>query len=482
MTKQELFAYIDERSAIFTGLSDQIWSFAELSLKEFQSMALYVELLKEEGFTVETGLCGVPTAFSGSFGSGGPVIGLLGEFDALSGLSQEAGIAERKELIKNGAGHGCGHNLLGAGALAAAFAVKDYLQKTKKPGTVVFYGCPGEEGGAGKAFMARDGLWKQIDAALTWHPGDVNSITTGTNNSSIQVEYKFTGVASHAAGAPESGRSALDAVELMNIGVQFLREHMADHARVHYAITDAGGDSANVVQPRARVLYMVRSTQVKEALALLGRVDKIAEAAAMMTETRMERRFIDGTANTISNFTLEKLLFDNLTLVGAPNYTKEEEDFAQALIATIENAKSGLPGKGLIDGSEVTEEVRRLSNDGQKPINDFIVPYFQSTRQSMGSTDVGDVSWLTPTAQFVTACFASKSPGHSWQQVACGKSSIAHKGLLTAGKVLAAAAIDLFEDEELLKKAKAEFALNAREGYTCPIPPGAKPLAIDEEF
>ncbi|MDR3086142.1 MAG: amidohydrolase, partial [Christensenellaceae bacterium] len=320
------------------------------------------------------------------------------------------------------------------------------------------------------------------DAALTWHPSDVNSITTGTNNSSIQVEYQYTGVASHAAGDPESGRSALDAVELMNIGVQFLREHMADHARVHYAITDAGGDSANVVQPRARVLYMVRSTQVKEALALLKRVDKIAEAAAMMTETRLKRRFIDGTANTISNFTLERLLFDNFELVGAPSYTKEEEAFAQSLTATIENAKNGLPGRGLIDGSEITEEVRRLSCDGTKPLNDFIVPYFQSGKQSMGSTDVGDVSWLTPTAQFVTACFASKSPGHSWQQVACGKSSIAHKGLLAAGKVLAAAAVDLFENPEILKKARAEFAVNAKDGYTCPIPPDAKPIAIDEDF
>ena len=215
---------------------------------------------------MESGICGIPTAFSASFGSGRPVIGILAEYDALSGLSQKGGALEREEAVPGGCGHGCGHNLLGAGALAAALGVKDYLERTKRPGTVVLYGCPGEEGGAAKAFMARENLWRDLDAALTWHPDDANEVVTGSSNSCIQTQYFFTGVAAHAAGDPERGRSALDAVELMNIGVQFLREHMSSRARIHYAITDAGGRSPNVVQPRASVLYMVRSNRVAEAV------------------------------------------------------------------------------------------------------------------------------------------------------------------------------------------------------------------------
>ncbi|MBE6936579.1 MAG: amidohydrolase, partial [Ruminococcaceae bacterium] len=308
MLKKEALSVIDEKQQIFTDVSDKIWEYAELSLLEYQSMELYCKVLAENGFQVEKNLCGVPTAFSGSFGSGRPVIGILGEFDALSGLSQKCGVAQRDELVAGGNGHGCGHNMLGAGSLAAAFAVKAYLEKSGKSGTVIFFGCPGEEGGAGKAFMARDRSWEKLDAALSWHPEDHNKVTTGSCISCIQVEYKFTGIAAHAAGNPEAGRSALDAVELMNIGVQFLREHMADSARIHYAITDAGGNSPNVVQPTAQVLYMVRDHKVREAMRLQERVDKIAEAAAMMTETKLTRRFIDGTANTVSNARLEKLL------------------------------------------------------------------------------------------------------------------------------------------------------------------------------
>ena len=301
---------------------------------EKRSARFYCELLEKEGFLVEKGICGIDTAFSASFGSGRPVIGLLAEYDALSGLSQKAGSLVREELVAGGTGHGCGHNLLGAGALAAALGVKAYLEIAGCAGTVVLYGCPGEEGGAAKAFMARDGVWKGLDAALTWHPEDVNEVRTGSSNSCIQVQYKFTGVASHAAGAPERGRSALDAVELMNIGVQFLREHMGDKARIHYAITDAGGCSPNVVQPRASVLYMVRSNHVAEAVELQGRVDRIAQGAALMTDTAFERRFIDGLADTVSNHVLEQALFDNYEELGVPGYTREEHAFADGLAAT----------------------------------------------------------------------------------------------------------------------------------------------------
>ena len=281
---------IEEHAAFFREMADEIWENPELSLKEYRAAELYCGKLRELGFTVTENLCEIPTAFCGSFGSGRPVIGILGEFDALSGLSQKAGATEPAPVRTGGNGHGCGHNLLGVGSLAAACAVKAWLEKSGRPGTVIFFGCPGEEGGAGKAFMARDGLWKKLDAALCWHPSDVNQVKTGTNNSSIQVLYKFTGKAAHAAGDPYNGRSALDAVELMNVGVQFLREHVTDDCRIHYAITDAGGVSPNVVQAKASVLYMVRANKVADSVKLQARVDDIARGAALMTGTEFERR------------------------------------------------------------------------------------------------------------------------------------------------------------------------------------------------
>ena len=294
--KQAAVDFIEGHAPYFEAIADAIWEKPELSLKEFHAAALYCEKLRELGFTVTEKLCGIETAFCGSWGSGKPVIGILGEYDALSGLSQKAGATAPDPVTPGGVGHGCGHNLLGAGSLAAAAAVKAYLEQSGKPGTVIFYGCPGEEGGAGKAYMAREGLWKQLDAALCWHPSDANQTMTGTNNSCIQVLYKFSGIPAHAAGDPFNGRSALDAVELMNVGVQFLREHTTPDCRIHYAITDAGGVSPNVVQAKADVLYMVRANKVKDTVALQKRVDDIAKGAALMTGTTFERVFIDGTA------------------------------------------------------------------------------------------------------------------------------------------------------------------------------------------
>lgn len=475
--KQAALAAIDQTAKIYCDVADQIWENPELSLKEFASAALYCKTLRELGFTVEEGICGIQTAFSGSFGSGRPVIGILGEFDALSGLSQQAGHTEHDPVIPGGNGHGCGHNLLGAGSLAAAVAVKRYLELTGAPGTVIYYGCPGEEGGAGKAYMAREGLWKQLDAALCWHPGDVNQTMTGTNNSCIQVLYKFKGIAAHAAGDPFNGRSALDAVELMNVGVQFLREHTTDDCRIHYAITNAGGVSPNVVQAQADVLYMVRANRVADTVKLQARVDDIAKGAALMTGTTFERVFIDGTADQLPNFTLEKALYKNMCEIGVPAYTAEDWALCEALKATY-------PGGGM-DGitsahqdSNIRRQVAALCDHGKRAINDFIPPLYSGECFTPGSTDVGDVSWLTPTAQVSTVCWPAGVPGHSWQIVACGKSDFAHKGMLMAGKTLAGTAIDLLSDPELLAAAKAEFGERAAEGYTCPIEQGAVPIAL----
>ncbi len=477
MLKKAAIASVDDMAEFYKELADKIWENPELSLKEYGAAALYCEQLRRLGFTVTEELCGIKTAFCGAYGSGRPVIGILGEFDALSGLSQQAGLSEYAPLQDGGSGHGCGHNLLGVGSLAAAVAVKRYLEQSGTQGTVIFYGCPGEEGGSGKAYMARDGLWRNLDAALSWHPSDVNQVKTGTNNSSIQVLYHFHGTAAHAAGDPYNGRSALDAVELMNVGVQFLREHMREDCRIHYAIIDAGGVSPNVVQAKASVLYMVRANKVADSVKLQARVDDIAKGAALMTGTRFERVFIDGTSELLPNFTLERALYRNMTEIGLPVYSEEDRAMAAALRASCPAAETP-PGIGSRFDEEIARQVRAMSENMSKPIYDFILPLYSGTGFTPGSTDVGDVSWQTPASQIETVTWPADVPGHSWQVVACGKSALAHKGMLFAGKILAATAIDLLEDTELLATARSEFAERSAAGYVCPIESGAKPIAL----
>lgn len=474
MDKTTLYRTIEEKAPAITSLSDKIWEYAELSMTEVRSAAAYISLLREEGFDVTENLCGISTAFSASFGSGKPVIGFLGEFDALSGLSQISGIDQPQPLEEGGCGHGCGHNLLGAGALGAAIAVKDAIASGQLSGTVVFYGCPGEEGCAGKTFMARDGMFRDLDAALTWHPGDTNEITIGSNAASIQMEYHFSGNAAHAADDPWNGRSALDAAELMNVGVQFLREHMRPKESVHYSFTDAGGISPNVVQPTATLVYMIRGENVRTAKLLAQRVEDIARGAALMTGTSVTSRQIDGTANTLSNSVLEQLLHDNMTAAPLPEYTDEEIVFAKQLKATF--VPSPLPGLLTNENPRLHRLVAEKTDNGHLPLNNFVFPYIPSYKFSPGSTDVGDVSWLTPTAQFTAVTWPSGSPGHSWQNVSVGKTSLAHKGLLLAAKILAATAADLMEKPEVLAQVREEFSITAAEGYDCPIGPEVVPF------
>ncbi|MCQ2442036.1 MAG: M20 family metallopeptidase [Oscillospiraceae bacterium] len=476
--KQAALKAVESKKNIIDYVSDQIWDYAELSLQEERSAELFCEVCEKEGFQVERGIHGISTAFAASYGEGRPYIGILAEYDALSGLSQVGGELTHQERIPGGTGHGCGHNLLGAGALAAALGVKAFLEQNPQSGTVILYGCPGEEGGAAKAFMARDGLWYRLDAALTWHPEDCNEVVTGSSNSCIQVQYKFHGVAAHAAGDPDRGRSALDAVELMNIGVQFLREHMSDKARIHYAITDTGGRSPNVVQANAGVLYMVRSNHVFEAVELQARVDKIAEGAALMTETTFERQFIDGLADTVTNHALEKVLYSNFEEVGVPTYTEEELSFADALSQTY-SGNDNVPGLGAFSDLLIAKRVKAMQAQQGHAMNAFLLPLYQGDVFRPGSTDVGDVSWQCPTAQIHVAAWPNGSPGHSWQNVSCGKTEIGHKAVSYAGKVLAASAIDLLTQPNLLQEAKEEFAFRTTEGYVCPIPPDAVPVVPD---
>lgn len=359
--------------------------------------------------------------------------------------------------------------------MAAAIGLKHYLTETGKSGTVILYGCPGEEGVASKAYMARDGLWYNLDAALTWHAGDCNEVATGSTNSCIQMLYTFHGLASQASTAPERGRSALDAVELMNVGVQFLREHMPRDARIHYSILDAGGASPNVVQHQASVLYMIRSNFVKDCITLHQRVDKIAQGAALMTDTTIERRFVDGLSDTVCNHALEKVLYDNFAELGVPACTPEEHAFMEKLSATY--AGSDIPsGVGAENDPAFAEKVQALRTGH---FNDFLVPLYQGPAFNAGSTDVGDVSYQCPTAQIHMAVWPNHVPCHSWQVVSCNKTPLAHRATVHAGKVLCAAAIDLIEQPELLEQAKAEFRKRTAGGYTCPIPADAVPAPLD---
>ena len=467
MDKNLIYATVEDKAALLTDLSDRIWEYAELSMMEHRSTAAYLAILREEGFNVRENLCGMETAFSASYGEGRPIIGLLGEYDALSGLSQFPGITCKEPLVEGGCGQGCGHNLLGAASLGAAIAIKEAIKAGNLKGTVVFYGCPGEEGCAGKTFMARDGQFRDLDAALTWHPSDVNEVSTGSNAASIQVEYSFTGIAAHAANDPHLGRSALDAAELMNVGVQFLREHMETKCAVHYSFADAGGLSPNVVQPTAKLIYMVRGETVRKAKQLLKRVNNIARGAALMTDTEMEWRQIDGTSSTVSNEVLEQLLYKNMTEAPLPHYSEDEITFAAGLRTTYQVA--GLPGSRTDENRQIRSFVLEKTHHGRTAVNNFVIPYYPSCHFNPGSSDVGDVSWLTPTAQFNAVTWASGCPAHSWQTVSTGKTSFAHKGLLYAAKALAGSVADLMENPDLVAKARAEFRETTAEGYDCPI-------------
>ena len=467
MDKKLIYACVEDKAPMLTDLSDRIWEYAELSMMEHRSTAAYLEILRNEGFTVRDNLCGMETAFSASYGEGRPIIGLLGEYDALSGLSQVPGSTCKEPLVEGGCGQGCGHNLLGAASLGAAIAIKEAIKSGELKGTVVFYGCPGEEGCAGKTFMARDGQFRDLDAALTWHPSDVNEVSTGSNAASIQVEYCFNGIAAHAANDPHLGRSALDAAELMNVGVQFLREHMESKCAVHYSFADAGGLSPNVVQPTAKLIYMVRGETVRKAKQLLKRVNNIARGAALMTDTEMEWRQIDGTSSTVSNEVLEQLLYKNMQEAPLPHYTEDEITFAAGLRTTYQVA--GLPGSRTEENRQIRAFVMDKTHQGRTAVNNFVIPYHPSCHFNPGSSDVGDVSWLTPTAQFEAVTWPSGCPGHSWQTVSTGKTSFAHKGVLYAAKALAGAVADLMENPELVSQARAEFRETTAEGYDCPI-------------
>lgn len=480
ITKQDALRRIEENSALLYGLSDTVWDHPETAFQEYVSAKALCDTLTELGFSVKKGIAGIDTAFSASFGRGRPIIGLLAEFDALSGLSQKSGVATKSPLVADGAGHGCGHNLLGVGAIAAALGIKKYLEGDNREGTVIVFGCPGEEGGSGKSFMARDGVFDDIDFALTWHPGDFNLASVDSSLANTQIKYRFSGISSHASASPEMGRSALDAAELMNVGVQFLREHVRPNVRIHYAFTNAGGFSPNVVQSYSELLYLIRAPNNQEVEEIHRRVTAIAAGAALMTETKMEEIFVKACSNIVPNRTLCEVLRKNLGETPLPRFDDADQAFAKEIIDSFETRDEGL--KPFVRRYSKKEDRRLLEEHASDALLNFILPILEGEETMTASSDVGDVSWVCPTAQISATTMAAGTPGHSWQLVAQGKSPIAHKGMLFAGKVIAGAAIDVLDDPRILQSAKREHRERVGEKpFSSPIPKDVRPTAIGSD-
>ncbi|MDQ0559117.1 aminobenzoyl-glutamate utilization protein B [Rhizobium mesoamericanum] len=456
---------VERKRAAFFELSDRIWGIPETNYQEYQSAEEHARLLEREGFRVERSIAGLPTAVMGEAGEGGPVIAILGEFDALPGLSQEAGIAEERPLVDGGNGHGCGHNMLGAGSMLAAAAVKDFLAENGLKGRVRYYGCPAEEGGSSKGFMVRAGVFDDVDIAISWHPAAFAGVNNPISLACNEINFHFSGRASHASATPHLGRSALDAVELMNVGVNYMREHMPSTARIHYAITDAGGAAPNVVQARATVRYLVRARTLPELLSLVGRVKKVAEGAALMTETTVRSEIISGDANLVGNTPLEECMFSHLQRLGPPQFDDSDREIARKFQQTF-NAEDIAASYGRF----------ALKPRRDQPLCEEIFPLNAGDGTLVGSTDVGTVSWVVPTVQMRGATYAIGTPGHSWQLVAQGKLPAAHKGTEHAAKVMGSTAVDLIRNPELIEAAKADHKARL-EGtpFVNPIPDDVEP-------
>ena len=470
MGKNNLVHIIQENESKFSEVAKQIWGQPELGYTESFASALQIEVLKEAGFTVTSGLGGIPTAFVAEYGTGKPVIGILGEFDALPGLSQRVS-PECSPVVPNGPGHGCGHNLLGTAGVEAVIALKGQMIAENVSGTIRYYGCPAEELLSGKTFMARDGAFDDLDCALSWHPGTKNLTLNASMQSLTAIEFFFSGRTSHAGLAPHLGRSALDAVEIMNVGANYLREHVPDGTRIHYQITN-GGEAPNVVPDAASVYYFLRGKNRQQVNELEERLIRVAQGAAMMTETSVRWEIKSGCYDTLPNETLNKLMFKQAEVIGQMAYTPEEEDFAEKLVQTIDASVLAGAKKQMLDESEDTLLDSNFYHDTKK---------FGTTMG--GSSDVGDVSWITPVGQVMTTCAPLGVQLHTWQATASFGSTIGMKGMHHAAKIMALSAYDLLMDSNgILKKAKEEFT-ESKKGvvYKSGIPANVQPPVPNKE-
>jgi len=443
---------IDRLSSLICSVADTLWDDPELGYAEYHASDLLTRTLSEHGFTVERGVAGIPTAFRATFGEGEPRLGILAEYDALAGLNQvacETAPAQRPGITN---GHGCGHNLFAAGSLAAALAVKSYIEAAGK-GSVTLFGCPAEEGGGGKVFMARAGAFSGIDAIVSWHPESMYMVRTRPALANVEVDYTFDGVASHAGAAPDKGRSALDAVELMNVGVNFLREHMELTSRIHYAILDSGGTAPNIVQSHAVVRYLIRAVDAASVRELRARVDRIAQGAALMTDTKVSWQTVSAYSDLITIPALQACANEAMHDIPLPVPTEEELAFGRTLQTTwkLTPAQAALPPFAMT-------------------VRDPAPPVAHG-----GSTDTADVSWNCPTVQMHIGTWAVGTPGHSWQSTSQSRGSYAKKAAMYAGKAVAATLMRLMEHPEILAQAKAEHAEKTAGGYVCPLPEDLQP-------
>ena len=469
--EEDIWKLVDNKSEDYIRFSDRVFDTPEILYKEFKSVSEHTQMLKQEGFNVSEGICNMPTAVLGEYGDSGPIIAILGEFDALPGLSQEAGIAEHKPIENTGNGHGCGHNLLGAASLLAATAVKDWIEKNNIKARIRYYGCPAEEGGAAKTYMARDGLFNNVDAAICWHPATFKSVNKPISLANTRINFTFVGKAAHAATAPHLGRSALDAVELMNVGVNYMREHMPDSARIHYAYMDVGGNAANVVQAKTTIRHLIRASNLKELRGLVDRVYKIADGAALMTETKVEKNVYSGVSNLLGNKTLEQVMQSEFDKLGPVIFDESDKVFATQIRSTLTEA-------------DILDSFQRIGIEAplDMPLCDFVAPLESIGNGGIGSTDMGDVSWVVPTVQARIATCAVGTPFHTWQTVAQGKAPAAHKGMIHAAKIMASTASALIKNPRKLKEAKDIYNAHvSKNPYICPIPEEVSPPVINNK-
>jgi aminobenzoyl-glutamate utilization protein B len=465
-TKRDALSWVDENEKRVVEVSDEIWEFTELGFIEHKSAKLLSDTLERHGFAVERGVAGIPTAFVATWGRGGPIIGVMGEYDALMGVSQKK-VPVREPIVEGGNGHGCGHNIHGASGMAGAIATRYAMEKNGVKGTIRFFGTPAEESGSGKVWMVRAGVFDGVDAVLSHHPGAMNYGGLGSSLANNSIKFHFYGKTSHAAGSPEQGRSALDAVELMNIGVNYLREHVIQDARMHYVI-EAGGGQPNVVPDYARSWYLIRAPERDQVDSIYARVLKIAEGATLMTETTLKVEFLKAVYNKIPSKALSELVTENMRLIGAPKWSKEELAFAEELSKNVPAEqkrdslrKSKRPGWEKLEGVIMDSSIPDAWDEGEV---------------SHGSTDVSDVSWKAPTMEFSTATWPLGTPGHSWMNVAASGTGIGRRSLIFASKVMAASAVDLLTKPELLKRAQEEQMKRMMgKTYRSPLPADAKP-------
>jgi len=448
---------IDERAELICNVADTIWDDAETAYGEYKAVRLITGILEEAGFEVTCNIDGIPTAFKATYGSGKPAIGILAEYDALHGMSQQPCVAEKLPIPGKNTCHGCGHNLFAGGSLAAALAVKEYVDAVGR-GSITLFGCPAEEGGSGKVYMARTGVFSDIDAIVSWHPEKMYMVRTRPSLANVSVIYSFDGIAAHAGGSPEKGRSALDAVELMNVGVNFLREHMPLTSRVHYAITDAGGLAPNMVQSHAEVKYLIRAVNAGEVRELHARVDRIAQGAALMTDTAVSSRVVSGCSDLITIPTLQAVANEAMHDIPLPVPTQQDMEYARALQSTM----------NLTDAEKEMPPYALSVRDPAPPV------------AHGGSTDTADVSWNCPTVQMHIGNWVVGTPGHSWQSTAQSRSPYAKRAMLYAGKAVAATIMRLMDDGEALNRAKYEHYQKTKGEYVPPIPADLRPPLREE--